>query len=47
VKQKYRVVLPVEVDGKVYEFGSVVELTLDIAKGLSHALIAVEKEEGK
>jgi len=42
---KYKVLLPIEIEGRIYEFGSVVELDLDVAKEYSHALIACEQEE--
>jgi hypothetical protein len=45
--QKYRVLLPIDVDGTVYQFGQVVELDATVAKDYSHALVRVpdEKEE--
>jgi len=45
--EKYRVLLPIDVDGTVYQFGQVVELTAETAKQYSHALVRVpdEKEE--
>jgi len=46
VKRKYGVVLPVDIDGRIYEFGSELELDDETAGEYSHALIAVE-EEGK
>jgi hypothetical protein len=36
------VVLPVEIGGKVYEFGSVIELAPEVAVAYAHALIAWE-----
>jgi hypothetical protein len=42
--KKFRVVLPIEVDGRIYEFGAVVEMDLETARLYSHALIAVEEE---
>jgi hypothetical protein len=42
----YRVVLPVEIDGVVYNFGQVVELDLERAALYAHALITVEGENG-
>ncbi len=44
MKRKFRVVLPVELGGVVYEFGRVVELELEETAGYEHALIAVEEE---
>jgi hypothetical protein len=44
--KKYRVTLPVEIDGKVYSFGEIVELGLEEAALYAHALIAVEESDG-
>jgi len=41
--KRYRVTLPVEIDGVVYNFGEVVELGLEDAALYAHALIAVEE----
>lgn len=43
--KRFRVLLPIEIDGRIYEFGSVVELSLETAKDYSHALIACEEVE--
>ncbi len=43
-KRKYRVTLPIMLDGQLYEFGREVELDLEQAAQFSHALIAVEEE---
>jgi hypothetical protein len=43
--KRYRVTLPVEIDGVMYQFGEVAELELEIAALYAHALIAVEEEE--
>lgn len=40
--KKYRVTLPVEIDGVVYNYGDVVELDLEVAALYAHALIVVE-----
>ena len=45
--KKFRVLLPIDVDGRIYEFDSVVELDLEQAKEYSHALIAIEACEGE
>ena len=45
MKTKFRVLLPIDVEGRIYEFGSVVELSLETAKKFSHALMACEEEE--
>jgi hypothetical protein len=42
--KRFRVLLPIEIDGRIYEFGSVVELDLETALAYSHALIACEEE---
>jgi hypothetical protein len=42
----YRVLLAIEVDGKIYQHGAIVELPSEIAVNYSHALIALE-EKGK
>jgi hypothetical protein len=36
------VTLPIEIDGVVYSFGEIVELSLEQAALYAHALIAVE-----
>jgi hypothetical protein len=41
--KKFRVLLPVEIDGVVYEFDAVVELDAETAKEYSHALSACEE----
>ncbi len=43
---KYKVILPIDVDGRIYHYGDIVELDLDTAVLYAHALIAQE-EEGK
>ncbi len=43
--KKYRVLLPIEVGGRTYNFGDEVELELDVAVDYSHALIAVEETD--
>jgi len=42
--KRYRVTLPVEIDGVVYNFGEIVEVELEVAALYAHALIAVEEE---
>jgi hypothetical protein len=44
MKKKFRVLLPIEIDGRIYEFGSTVELDLETALLYSHALMACEEE---
>lgn len=44
---KFRVVLPVEVAGRVYQHGEVVELDEATAEGYLHALRAVDVVEGE
>ena len=43
--QKFRVLLPIEIDGAQYPYGQVVELDLATAKLYSHALVHVASEE--
>ncbi len=45
MKRRYRVVLPVEIAGRIYQFGEIAELDLETAIGLSHALIEIEEKE--
>jgi 5-enolpyruvylshikimate-3-phosphate synthase len=45
MKRKYKVLLPIDVDGQIFEFGQIVELDMETASQYSHALIAVEEEE--
>jgi hypothetical protein len=40
--KRYRVILPVEIDGKVYEYGHMVELELEQALAYAHALILLD-----
>jgi hypothetical protein len=47
MKKKFRVLLPIEIDGRIYEFGSTVELDLETALLYSHALQACEEKEGE
>ena len=42
--KRYRVTLPVEIDGVIHNFGEIVELELEVAALYAHALIAVEEE---
>jgi uncharacterized protein YfaS (alpha-2-macroglobulin family) len=44
MKRKYRVVLPIDVDGKVYQYGETAELDETTAAAYAHALIAIEEE---
>ena len=43
--KRYRVLLPIEVGGRMYNFGDEVELELEEAVQYSHALIAVEEPD--
>ena len=45
MKKTYRVVLPVDIDGRIYEYGSTIELDIETATLYSHALMAVEEEQ--
>jgi hypothetical protein len=42
--RKFRVVLPIEVDGRIYEFGAVIELDVETARLYSHALIMLDSQ---
>ncbi len=44
--RRYRVTLPVEIGGRVYQFGEVAELELETAAQHAHALIAEEEQDG-
>ncbi len=43
--RRYRVILPVEIEGKAYGYGDVAELPMETAAEFAHALIAVEEGE--
>ncbi len=43
--KRYKVLLPIEVNGRIYQHGEMVELEENAAKLYSHALIA-QTEEG-
>ncbi len=45
MKTKYTVVLPIEVDGRIYQHGAIVELDQETAELHSHALRAVGADE--
>ena len=47
MKSKFRVLLPIDIEGRIYEFGSTVELDLETALLYSHALIACEELAGE
>jgi len=42
--QRYTVILPFEDGGKLYEYGTEVELDFDAAQRHSYCLIAIKKE---
>jgi hypothetical protein len=42
--RKYRVVLPVEIGDRIYQFGEHVELDVETAAQYAHCLIAIEEE---
>jgi len=42
----YRVTLPIQINGRIFNFGETVELELDQALAYAHALIALETEQG-
>jgi hypothetical protein len=43
--RKYRVLLPIEVDGVRFEHGDVVQLEMQTAIDFAHALVAIEESE--
>ena len=43
--KRYRVILPVEIGGRVYQFGEIAELDLETAVTYAIALIQVEEGE--
>lgn len=45
MRKTYRVVLPVEIGGQVYQFGAAVELAEEETQGYEHALIEIVTEE--
>lgn len=45
MKKQYHVMLPVEVDGKVYNYGDVAELDIETAAKYAHALMALGEEQ--
>ena len=47
MKQKFLVVLAVDIDGQIYEHGSTVELDPETAKEYSHALRVKEESDGR
>lgn len=42
-KRRYRVLLPVEIDGQIHHFGEFIELDVETATEYSHALVAVDE----
>jgi len=44
--KKYRVVLPIDIGGRTYQFGEIAELDMETAVEYSHALIEIEEEKG-
>lgn len=45
MKKRFRVTLPIEVGGKIFNFGETIEMELEEAAKYSHALIAVDEPE--
>lgn len=43
--KKYKVILPIDVDGRVYPHGQTVELDDETATAYSHALLPANEEE--
>lgn len=46
MKTRYRVTLPIDVGGRIYQFGETVELDQETAAAYAHALIKEESENG-
>jgi hypothetical protein len=42
VKKKYKVLLPIDIGGRVYQFGETAELDIDAAVGYAHALLSLD-----
>ena len=42
---KFRVVLAVEIDGQMYQYGSLIDLNTETAKLYAHALVRVQETE--
>ncbi|MDE2097865.1 MAG: hypothetical protein KGL39_11500 [Patescibacteria group bacterium] len=45
MKASYRVILPIEIDGKKYEHGSVVSLDMKTAEEYAFALLPAEEKK--
>lgn len=45
MRKKYRVLLAVDIDGRIYGFGETVELDDETATEYGHALVALEEED--
>ena len=45
MKKKFKVTLPIDIDGTLHLHGSIVELDEETAKLYNHALIAVVEDE--
>lgn len=43
--RRYRVILPIDVGGRVYGFGEIAELEMDTAVDYAHALIPLKEED--
>lgn len=43
---EYRVLLPVDIEGKLYQYGETVELDAATAKAYAHALVSVDAAKG-
>lgn len=44
MKKRYRVILPVDIDGTIYRYGEIAVLDLETARLYSHALIVCEEK---
>lgn len=45
MKKPYTVTLPIDIDGRIYNYGDIVSLELEVAVQYSHALIALGEGE--
>jgi hypothetical protein len=45
--KRYRVTLPIDVDGRTYQYGDIAELEMETAIDYAHALIALNDNDGR
>ena len=46
MQERYRVTLPIDIGGRIYQFGETVELDAETAAAYAHALIKEERPNG-